>query len=65
MKCRKCKRIIEYDFQLPNKIWKEAWKKSGAIGINSKRDGVLCAHCTLNSLGLKIWIISQTHKKVK
>lgn len=50
MTCKQCKRKIEYDFHIAKKWWLKANKKEG---------GVLCAHCCLNNLGLKIWTIKE------
>lgn len=49
MKCNKCKRKMSYDYDIDKKYWLKA---------NGKEGGVLCAHCCLESLGLKIWNIT-------
>lgn len=50
MHCKKCGREMSYDFRISNKSWLEA---------NGKKSGVLCAHCTLESLGLRVWNITE------
>lgn len=55
--CKHCGVPMHYDFIIDEKPWKEAWKK---VGVPWKDDGVLCAHCCLQALGLEIWEIKKS-----
>ena len=48
MTCKKCKRKMSYDYRMKDDDWLKANKEKG---------GVLCAHCCLEKLGLKVWDI--------
>lgn len=49
---------MKYDFQVDDQTWKKAWKKIGKPKTN-RPDGVLCAHCFMNALGLKVWKVRE------
>jgi len=58
MICKSCGVKMKYDFQVDDQTWKKAWKKIGKPKTN-RPDGVLCAHCFMNALGLKVWKVRE------